>query len=452
MTDIAKVLPHSFDAERSVLGAVLLDNTAFLRASPILREADFFRPQHPVIFRAYQTLAATGKPIDITLVIDVLNANGELEEAGGAAYLSSLADGLPRVTNIEHYARIVRSKAKSRELIFLAARLQERADSEAPEMLAEESIAELLAVMSDQGYTIKSRPWCDVSNSAFEDLLVAKLNPEKSARMQFGLKKLDEVTGGLRRKELCLLVAPTSNGKSLLASQLAVNASKGGFRTLYFSAEMPAEQLVMREIAYRANVKFHYTQCPESLTTEELTRLREAGSEPVAIQIVDQDVTPPRIWASAEAAKRTGGLDLIVVDYDQLVIEAGMDPKAEDDNIFRHQRDFVLRAKRMAERLDVCFVLLCQLRKVSAKVAAGTHPRLDDIWGDSSIRNTPHLILWLVREFFQHGMDLDYERKAMVYVLKARNGRTATVELEFDPERVRFLDAPEVDRVFAAGA
>jgi replicative DNA helicase len=111
------------------------------------------------------------------------------------------------------------------------------------------------------------------------------------------------------------------------------------------------------------------------------------------------------------------------------------------------ERSFMLSAKRLAERLDICVVLLCQLRKVSAKVAEGSTPRLDDIWGDSSVRNTPHLILWLVREYFRHNMDIDYERKACVYVLKARNGRTGTVPLEFDPDRVRFLDAPEIEEV-----
>jgi len=199
----------------------------------------------------------------------------------------------------------------------------------------------------------------------------------------------------------------------------------------------------MREIAYQSKVKFYFTQRPETLSTEELQRLSEATSEILSLQIADQDVTPSRIWATAEAAKRTHGLDLLVVDYDQLVIEAGMDPKADDDNVFRHQRAFVLAAKRLAERLDICVVLLCQLRKVSPKVAAGSTPRLDDIWGDSSVRNTPHVILWLVREFFQRDMDLAYERKTCAYILKARNGRTGMVPLDFDPEWVRFQNPPK---------
>jgi replicative DNA helicase len=123
----------------------------------------------------------------------------------------------------------------------------------------------------------------------------------------------------------------------------------------------------------------------------------------------------------------------------------GIDPKGDEDNVFRHQRAFILGAKKLAERLDICVVLLCQLRKVSPKVKSGAQPHLDDIWGDSSIRNTPHLILWLSREFFTHNMDVAYERRANVYVLKSRNDRTGIVQLEFDPERVRFTDVPPTD-------
>ena len=105
----------------------------------------------------------------------------------------------------------------------------------------------------------------------------------------------------------------------------------------------------------------------------------------------------------------------------------------------------MLSAKKLAERLDICVVLLCQLRKVPPKVLKGAKPQLDDIWGDSSIRNTPHVVLWVVREFFTHNMDVAFERKANVYVLKSRNDRTGKVPLEFDPERVRFLEAPSTE-------
>jgi replicative DNA helicase len=411
--------------------------------------AQFFIPQNQKIYRAMQLLTASGKPIDTITLMGALEATGDLEAAGGPAYLSQLADGLPRATNVEHYARIVREKSHFRQLIHFAERLQERAFEavEDPGALSEKAISELLKSSGDREAPARARPWQEVARSAVDQIVSEKLNPDKGARMCFGIKSLDEMTSGLRRKEVCSIVAPTSNGKTLLASQLTLQASRDGFKCLYFSAEMPGEQLALREIAYRANVKFYFTQRPETLSTEELERLSTAASESASVKIVDRDITPSRIWAMAEAAKRTSGLDLVVVDYDQLVIEAGMDSNSDDDSVFRHQRAFMLAAKRLVERLDVCVVVLCQLRKVSPKVAEGSTPRLDDIWGDSSVRNTPHLILWLVREFFRHNMDVDFERKACVYVLKARNGRTGTVPLEFDPEGVRFLDVSETEKV-----
>jgi replicative DNA helicase len=441
-----KPLPHSLEAERAVLGAALLSPETIVKVLPVLREAHFFLPQNRLVFRAMEEISAEGRPIDTVLLVDALRAAGKLDAAGGPAYISSLPDGLPRSSNVEYYAAIVTAKARARELIHFASSLESRVwdGVESPDELAFDSIGELLKITGDQLTSGRARQWQEISKSAVEQIATAKANPDKAARMLFGLSDLDDLLAGLRRKEICLIVAPTSNGKTLLASQLATNSCRTGFRALYFSAEMPAEQLAMREIAFRAGVKFYFTQRPETLNCDELERLKEATAETLPLQIADQDVTPSRIWAMAEAMKRTSGLDLLVVDYDQLVIEAGMDLKSDDDSIFRHQRHFILTLKRLTERLDLCAVLLCQLRKVSAK-AAGTTPRLDDIWGDSSVRNTPHVIIWLVREFFQRDMDRDYERKAIAYVLKSRNGRTGTVSLDFDPEWVRFKDVPNLE-------
>jgi replicative DNA helicase len=446
---ISKPLPNNSEAERSVLGAAILDAHAFLRVVPVLRAEDFFLSQHRAIYRAMESLTGTDQPINTVSLMECLTRSGDLDAAGGVPYLSQLADGLPRATDVEHYAKIIRAKARQRKLIYFGGRLQEQAQEGAidDDVIIENGVAELLSIAGNGGTPAKSRSWREVAKSAVDDLVSAKLNPDRAGRMKFGIKELDTVLGGLKRKEVCILVAPTSNGKSQLASQLAVQSSRDGFKVLYFSAEMPGEQITLRELSFRAGVKFFYAQRPESLSTDQLTRLANAASEPVSIQIVDQDITPARVWAVSEAAKRTAGLDLIIVYYDQLVIEAGIDPGSDDDNVFRHQRSFMLSAKRLADRLDICVVLLCQLRKVSGKIAEGATPRLDDIWGDSSVRNTPHVILWLVREFFTHKMDMEYERKATLYILKSRNGPTGIVNLEFDPDLVRFLDVPEFEEV-----
>jgi replicative DNA helicase len=444
-TAIADPLPKNLDAERAVLGAILLDNLKALEVYPLLAETRFSHPAHRLIYRHMQILSVKQQPIELVTLVESLESASDLESVGGAPFVASLMDGRPKVSNVAHYARIVLDKARSRDLIHLAANLQANAFSQqsGPAKLAEEAISHLLQISSDHSECVKPRTWSEIGKSAVDELVHAKMHPEDAARFRFRLRDLDEMTAGAKRKELWYLVAPTSNGKSLLAWMLAASASEDGFKTLYFSAEMPAEQLAMREIAYRAGVKFYFTQRPQKMSLEELGRLKDAAGEHMNVTVVDADVSPLRIWAMAEAVKRSDGLDLVVIDYDQLVIEAGINPDADDDNVFRHQRAFVFAAKRLAERLDICVVVVGQLRKVPTAVSKGAHPRLDDIWGDSSVRNTPHQILWLVRDFFVNDMNPEYERRAHVYVLKARNGRTGVVELDFDPERVRFLDKSE---------
>lgn len=449
-TETTKPLPHNVEAERAVLGAGMLSEKSLLTALTLLRPEQFFYRENQLIFRRFQALFASGRAVDLLTLTDDLRTCGDLEKAGGVAYLSLLIDGIPHISNIDHYAQIVRERAKLRELIHFGDRLQSLAWGEVDSELSAEAIGSFaidsaLNIAAGEDSPIVARSWPEVAESAYRELESAHDHPESVRRFRSGISSVDEMTGCLRPKELAVIVAPTSNGKTQFASQCAMQCDRDGFKVLYFSAEMPAEQIVQRELAYQAGVKFYYVRRPDKLTLEELGRLKQASQRKCQVQFVDRDITPTRVWAMAEVAKKTRGLDILFIDYDQLVIEAGIDPNGDEDSIFRHQRSFVLKAKKLTERLDICVVLLCQLRKIPPKVQGGAQPRLDDIWGDSSIRNTPHVILWLSRDFFSHGMDRTFERKANLYVLKSRNDRTGIVPLEFDPERVRFSDAPPTE-------
>jgi replicative DNA helicase len=159
---IGKPLPHNLEAERSVLGAAILDDSALLKAIPILPDAShFFLSQNRLMYGAMQGLMASGKPIDTVTLMEALGNSGQLEAAGCAAYLSQLAGDIPRVTNVEHYARIVRDKARLRELIHFAERLKEQAfeGAELPEKLAEGAITNLLRITSGSAETARARPW-----------------------------------------------------------------------------------------------------------------------------------------------------------------------------------------------------------------------------------------------------------------------------------------------------
>jgi replicative DNA helicase len=452
--ELAKALPSNLEAERAVLGAGMLNQNSLVKILGALSDRHFCLSDHRVVFMAFQSLFASAKPVDLLTVTEHLQVSGQLERAGGPGYLSKLLDGVPSLSNVEHYAAIVREQAKRRELIHFGERVQCLAWGEvagkdnsdlSADAIASFAVDSALQIAAGEDSPVTLRPWAEVADSAFREIEKAHDHPESVRRFRSGVNSVDEMTGGMRPKELVVIVAPTSNGKTQFASQCAMQADRDGFSSLYFSAEMPAEQIVQREIAFQAGVKFFFVRRPDKLSAEEMERLKQASLRECQIQFVDRDITPTRVWAMAEAAKKSRALDILFVDYDQLVIEAGIDPNGDEDNVFRHQRAFVLAAKRLAERLDICVVLLCQLRKVSPKISNGAQPRLDDIWGDSSIRNTPHLILWLSREFFTHDMDRAYERKANLYVLKSRNDRTGIVPLEFDPERVRFLEAPPTE-------
>lgn len=438
-------LPHSVEAERAVLGAAVLNPDAVLEVVPLIREQDFFVPQNRMIYRTMERLLASGKPIDYVSLDAALEAAGELESAGGSAYIGSLGDGVPRRANIAHYARIVKEKAQLRLLIHACADIEQRAGSaENPSAIIEDAVSEFLALASSGDSETKIREWGEAAESAVREVREQRENPKSVCRINSGLAGLDDITSGLRKKEVTLIVGATSHGKSLLAEQISICSDDDGHKGLIFSAEMSGESIALRQVAYEADVYFYHVRRPskEALPDERMDSLDLAAKRERRLAIVDRGITPARVWAMSEARKRTMGLDFIVVDYDQLVIGAGMGASADPDMFYARQGEFIMKAAELAKRLDVAFILLAQPRKMPPGMRKGEKPTLDDIYGHSAMRNTPHVIMWVVRDFFVHGLDKKYERAARVYVLKSRNDRTGMVKLIFDPQRVRFLDAP----------
>lgn len=439
-------LPNSLEAERSVLGAIVLNDGALLNVLPILRREDFFLQQHKTIFSHMEALLVSNQPIDSITLMESLSRSKELERAGGVAYLSQLADGLPRVTNVEYYAKIVKQKAALRALIYAARDIQQTAFAAQVESsdIVEGAVQTLLSLEGGSGEA-KIREWLEISRSAVDQIKAARNDPKSLFRGRFGIDQLDERTAGLRKKELALVVGPTGNGKSLLALQLAMTCDTDGAKGIIFSAEMSAESIALRELAYDADVFFYYLRRPETLDAEKLSRIEAVASRNRNIAIVDSGITPARVWALAEARKRSSRLDYVIVDYDQLVVEAGLDPDMDEGKFFAHQSSFIHGCVKCAKRLDVCFVLLAQLRKMPPNLKNGGRPTLDDIYGAAAMRNDPDTVIWILRDFFLKNMDKKYEKKARACVVKARNGATGVVKLAFDPQRVRFTQAPSDD-------
>lgn len=263
-------------------------------------------------------------------------------------------------------------------------------------------------------------------------------------RFNFGLPRVDDFTAGWRRQDLNLLVGMTSHGKSLLAMQGAVNADKAGYKGIIFSAEMSKEALAKRELAHTADVPLYVLRRPEMIHYPDMImgKLTEAAAieSKRKLVVVDRDIKPCRVWSLCELVHRSSGLDFVIVDYDQLVIRAGL--RGRDDE-FRAQAEFMAEALALTKRLNICFILLCQPRKVDEDVArARRPPRVEQIFGSSAVANTAHNILWIMRQYFTHGMDPAYEKLATAYILKARNDKTGKVDHGFDPDRVLFTNEP----------
>jgi replicative DNA helicase len=338
-----------------------------------------------------------GEAIDLVTLTDKLHRSGELNAAGGAAYLASICDGMPRVSNVKHYAQIVRETAKLRRLIHACHAIQEQAfdGKEKAKKLVEGGVQELLAMLSKEGASAMPSSWSEAVMGAMHEICSDLKNPGQGFRWNFGLHKLDEVTAGWRRQDLNLLVGMTSHGKSLLAMQGAVKADDAGYKGLIFSAEMSKEALAKRELSHTANVPLYLLRRPEFVRDPDSVI---ADLTSAAIQerkrnmlVVDRDIKPSRVWSLCELVHRSSGLDFVVVDYDQLVIRAGL--RASDDE-FRAQAEFMAEALALTKRLNICFVLLCQPRKVDEDVARGKRPpRVEQIFGHSAVANTAHNIL-----------------------------------------------------------
>ena len=258
-TTIERPLPHNAEAERSILGAVLLDNHALNAAVERLRPEDFFVPQHRHIFERMVQLGEKQQAIDTITLMEDLARSGELEAAGGVAYLSQLADGLPRVTNVDHYARIVKEKAILRSLIYSASVIQEQAlaagdDADVILDRAESSIFQLAEDRVKAGLIgVK-----DLVKDGYERLEKIFSEGRRITGLATGYSGLDNETAGLQPSELVILAARPSMGKTALALNIAENvALRNREPVAVFSLEMSKESLLLRLLASHARVDAH---------------------------------------------------------------------------------------------------------------------------------------------------------------------------------------------------
>ncbi len=440
-TTIERPLPHNLEAERSILGAILLDNHALNAAVEKIRSEDFFLSQHRRIFERMIQLGEKQQAIDVVTLMDDLTRRGELESAGGIAYLSQLADGLPRVTNVEHYARIVKEKAVLRSLIFSASAIQEQAlaagdDADVILDRAESVIFQLAEDRVKAGLIgVK-----ELVRDNYERLEKIFSEGRRITGLASGYPGLDNETAGLQPSELIILAARPSMGKTALALNIAENvALRLREPVAVFSLEMSKESLLLRLLASEARVDAHKFRTGHmgrddwGKITGALTNLAEAP-----LWIDDSaSSTVMEIGAKARRLKRDRGLSLLVVDYLQLVVPThtgrGTNRQEEVSSISRG-------LKGLAKELKVPVLVLSQLTRAPERDER--KPQLSDLRESGAIEQDADVVLFINRpNFYKTDMPEEDRAKAELIIAKQRNGPTGSMNFVFLARHTRFEEA-----------
>ncbi|MFQ5720020.1 MAG: replicative DNA helicase [Acidobacteriota bacterium] len=434
----APALPHNIEAERSVLGAVLVDNSAINVALQRLKPTDFFRDAHRRIFRAMAALSERSKAIDLITIKEELHRAGDLDSAGGPAALAALTDGVPRSANIDHYAGIVKDKAVLRDIITAASKMLDScfADRhEASEVLdaAEKSI---FAIAEDQyrgGFATMS----EIADDTVTQL--QSLTGEHGVTgLSTGFARIDDMTSGLQRSDLILVAARPSMGKTAFCLNVALHAAlRHGKSVGVFSLEMSKEQLYLRLLCSQSRVDNHKLRTGR-LDRREWTDLLQAVDvlNQCSIYIDDTPgITALEMRAKARRLAAEKSLDMVIIDYLQL-----MRGRSRYENRNLEIADISRSLKELAKELRIPVVALSQLSRAPEQRGKDRRPQLSDLRESGALEQDADVVMFLYRPELYNPDDLEVQNVAEVIIGKQRNGPVGKVDLVFVKQYATFHD------------
>src|SRR5712692_9576485 len=436
---LERPLPQNLEAERSILGAILLDNHALNAAIENLKPEDFFLEQHRRVFNQMIALGESQQAIDLVTLTEELHRRGDLEAAGGAPYLASLADGMPKVSNIEHYARIVKEKAMLRNLIHATHNIQQNAfeGEDGADAILDNAESSIFALAEDRVkaglVSIK-----DVVKDNFERLEKIFREGKSITGVSTGYTELDKLLSGLQPSELLILAARPSQGKTALALNFAENISiRAGSPVAFFSLEMSKESLLQRLLASVAQIDAHKFRSGH-LSREDWRRMTEAlGTISNAPLWIDDagSTSVLEIGAKARRLKREKGLSLVVVDYLQLITGRGRFGNRQEEV------SSISRAlKGLAKELQIPVLVLSQLTRAPEREERG--PQLSDLRESGAIEQDADVVMFIYRpNFYKEGAAPDEREETELRIAKQRNGPTDMVKLKFLSRFTRFEEA-----------
>jgi replicative DNA helicase len=429
-------LPHDPEAERAVLGAVLLDPGALLHVLETLTAEELYLEAHRIVYGACIRLHERAQAADLLTVTNHLREEGLLERVGGASYLSSLVDTLPDVANVIHYAAIVHDKAVKRRLIEAAQRILttctlDQGEAKEAVELAQRDVYRIAEDALSGGLV----PIAQLADRELANLEQARSSHSTLTGVDTGFVRLNEMTSGLQRSDLVILAARPSMGKTSLAMNICAHAAlRANLKVAIFSLEMSSEQLVRRLLSSEARVD------QKRLSTGYLARsdwpkltMSAQALKDVELWIDDTPgLTVLEMSAKARRLKQEHGLDLVMVDYLQLMSGGGrFNSRTEEVSAISRG------LKGMAKELSVPMLVLSQLSRQPERRGGDHRPQLSDLRESGSIEQDADVVAFIVRPSV-YDRDVDDPRRAELIIAKQRNGPTGEIELVFQHEYTRF--------------
>ena len=440
-SDPLKRPPHSVEAEQSIIGGFMLDNQAWEKVGEKLCEADFYRTEHRVLYRAILNLVNKNQPFDVVTVLDTLKSSHTLDDAGGEAYLFELANNTPSVANVTAYADIVREKSVQRQLITVAGDIADSAYNP-----GQRQLSELLDFAETRVFAIAEQTAKEGGPEAIKSILVRTVEKidalyhsgDSITGLATGLTDLDELTTGLQPADLVIVAGRPSMGKTTLAMNMAEHvAIKAGKPVLVFSMEMPADSLAMRMMSSLGRIDQHRIRTGK-LDDNDWPRVTSAvhmlSEAPLFIDDTPA-LSPTELRARARRlVKEHGSLGLIVVDYLQLMKVSGF----KTDNRTAEISEISRSLKALAKELHVPVIALSQLNR-SLEQRQDKRPMMSDLRESGAIEQDADLICFIYRDEV-YNEDSPDKGCAEIIVAKQRNGPIGKVRVAFLGQYTRFED------------
>lgn len=431
-----RVPPHSIDAEESVLGALLLSSEAANVALETLHADDFYKPAHQLIFEVVQGLFDSNEPIDAVTVSEGLRRDGSLDRMGGIGFLTGLIDGVPSTSNADYYASIVEEHALRRRLMRVGADISLLAGKTA------DPIDDVIDRAEQAVYAVSDRKHGDGLQS-IDDLLGPAIEKAEELHrsgaevsgVSTGFRDLDRKLTGLHPTNLIVLAARPGMGKTALAFNIAQNVALAGNSVAIFSLEMSREEVVTRLLCAKGRIDSQRLRTGR-LSEGDFTKLSNAAAALYKQNIHVDDspgLTVTEIRAKCRRLRRKPGLDLVIVDYLQLMDGSGQENRQQE--IATISRSL----KHLARELNVPIIALSQLnRQVEAR--EDKRPRLGDLRESGAVEQDADVVMFIYRDEYYYPEKIESKGIAEVVIAKHRQGGVGRVDMTFLPEFTLFAD------------